>query len=160
MNSLSLKSLGIQKVMLILIMGASLLAASLNAYATTSGVTKITSKYNFSQTISRLERGLSEHNLVILKTLNQYKMLAMIGVRIPQSETILVINPKVGAQIYAANPAALIAIPFRILVQQRGNHVVVYYQKATALFRPYAGLESLGRQVTSLIGGIVKHAVQ
>ncbi len=158
MNSLSSKNFTTRKTVFMLIAGVALLGASLSAYAATPGVAKAISKYGFSETVARLESGLSAHNLVILKTLNQQKMLAMVGTRIDKSKSILVINPKFGAKIYAAAPAAFIEIPFRILVQQHGNRVVVYYQKATALFQPYPGLHALGRHVTELMTQIVDKA--
>jgi len=136
----------------LLLMAGSVLAAP--------GVVEKTSNNDFNQTVQKIKSSVTANKLVILKELNQQKMVKMVGVHAEPSISFEVFHPRFGKAIHANDNSAFLAVPLRILVQQDGNKVKVYYQQASALFAPYNGLDDLGRQLDKLMANIVDAATK
>jgi len=136
----------------LLLMAGSVLAAP--------GVVEKTSHNNFMQTVEKIKTAVTANNLVILKDFNQQMMVKMVGVHADPSMSFEVFHPRYGKVINANDRSAFLAAPVRILVQQDGGQVKVYYQQASALFAPYNGLGDLGKELDTLLGKIVDEATQ
>ncbi len=125
-----------------------------------SGVIEKTSAYSFDQTVQKIKKGITANKLVLLKEFNHQAMVKMVGVNAKKSKIFEVFHPRYGKKIHAKDLSAFIAVPIRILVQERGRKVVVSYQEPSALLAPYKGLGGLGKDLDKLFAQIVDAAVK
>lgn len=122
------------------------------------GVIKKTSANDFAQTVQKLKKNISANKLVLLKAFDHQKMVKMVGVNSEKSMIFEVFHPRYGKVINAKDRTAFMVPPLRIMVQQDGSKVLVYYQQASVLFKPYKGLGDLGKQLDTLMARIVDAA--
>ncbi len=125
-----------------------------------SGVIEKTSANSFDQTVQKIKKGITANKLVLIKELNHQAMVKMVGVNAKKSKAFEVFHPRYGKKIHAKDFSAFIAVPVRILVQERGRKVEVSYQVPSALLAPYKGLGGLGKDLDKLFAQIVDAAVK
>jgi len=123
------------------------------------GVVVQESSRNFDQTILKLKQGISANMLVLLKDFNHQTMLKMVGVHADKSMVLEVFHPRYGKVIYANDKSAFIVPPLRIMVQEDGGKVMVYYEKASLLLAPYKGLSDLGKDLDAMLANIVNGVI-
>lgn len=125
------------------------------------GIVEKTSANSFEQTVQKLKRNISANKLVLLKEFDHKKMVKMVGINnAEKSKMFEVFHPRYGKPINAKDRSAFMVVPLRILVQQDGNKVIVRYQQASVLFKPYKGLDGLGKELDTLLGQIVNAATK
>ncbi|HIN91247.1 MAG TPA: DUF302 domain-containing protein [Alphaproteobacteria bacterium] len=123
------------------------------------GIVVHDSSRNFDQTVLKLKQGISANMLVLLKDFNHQTMLKMVGVHADKSMVLEVFHPRYGKVIYANDKSAFIVPPLRIMVQEDGGKVIVYYQKASVLLAPYKGLDDLGEDLDFMLANIVNGVI-
>jgi len=141
----------------LLLLSHLVLAAPVSAV---SGVIEKFSASSFDQTVQKIKKGITANRLVLLKELDHQQMVKMVGVNAKKSKSFEVFHPRYGKKIHANDLSAFIAVPIRIMVQERGRKVVVSYQEPSALLAPYKGLGGLGKDLNKLFAQIVDGAVK
>jgi len=125
-----------------------------------SGVIEKFSASSFDKTVQKIKKGITANRLVLLKELDHQAMMKMVGVNAKKSKSFEVFHPRYGKKIHAKDLNAFIAVPIRIMVQERGRKVVVTYQEPSVLLAPYKGLGGLGKTLDKLFAQIVDGAVK
>ncbi len=141
----------------LLLLSHLVLAAPVSAV---SGVIEKFSASSFDKTVQKIKKGITANRLVLLKELDHQQMVKMVGVNAKKSKSFEVFHPRYGKKIHANDLSAFIAVPIRIMVQERGRKVVVSYQEPSALLAPYKGLGGLGKDLNKLFAQIVDGAVK
>ena len=144
-----------------LLLGATFLAFGGAGQAlAVSGVLEKNSANDFEQTVQKLKQNVTANKLVLLKEFNHQMMVKMVGVHADKSMVFEIFHPRYGKVINAKDRSAFMVAPLRILVQQDGSKVIVRYQQASVLFKPYKGLGDLGKELDTVLGRIVDAATK
>ena len=122
------------------------------------GFVLTTSRNDFATTVQKLQKAVSAHKLVLLKDYNVQMMVKMVGVKSKQSMTFAIFHPRYGKVLYENDPDAFAATPFRIIIQERGNKVVVGYMKPSAVFSEYDVPKKTKNELDDVFKGIVSGA--
>ncbi len=117
-----------------------------------------TSRNDFATTVQKLQQAVSAQKLVLLKDYNVQMMIKMVGVKSKQSMTFAIFHPRYGKVIYENDPNAFAAVPLQIIVQERGNKVVVGYKKPSAVFSDYDVPKKTKKELDNILENIVKSA--
>lgn len=86
-----------------------------------SGVIEKFSASSFDKTVQKIKKGITANRLVLLKELDHQQMVKMVGVNAKKSKSFEVFHPRYGKKIHANDLSAFIAVPIRIMVQERGQ---------------------------------------
>lgn len=131
-----------------------------HALAAAPGVIEKYSASDFEQTVQKLKQSVTANKLVLLKDFNHQMMVKMVGVHADKSMAFEVFHPRYGKVINAKDRSAFLVPPLRILVQQDGSKVIVRYQQPSLQFKPYKGLDDLGKELDTLIAQVVDAATK
>jgi len=96
---------------------ALLLSPALDAgSAPDNGLVKTPSAYSMAETIDRLKKDVAAKGITFFAEIDQRKLAADAGIKLNPSTLLLFGNPALGSQFIAADPAAGIDWPVRLLV--------------------------------------------
>lgn len=92
------------------------------------GVVRVKSAYPMEETVARLKKDVAAKGILFFQEVNQSKLAADAGIKVPPSTLLVFGNPPLGTQFIAARPAAGLDWPVRLLVQQddQGDVWAVY----------------------------------
>jgi len=121
-------------------------------------VTVVKSNNSFEQTIAKLKKAVGANKLAVLKAFDHQKMVKMVGANADKSMSFEIFHPRFGKKINAKDRSAFMIAPLRVMVQMDGKDVVVRFQKASVLLKPYSGLDELGAELDTLMGQVVNTA--
>jgi len=141
-------------VALALVIGAQLAAAD-SAIAAGDIVEKSVN-VPFDTVIANLKREITSQNLVIVKEVPYQQMVKMVGVNAPPMMGFEIFHPRYGKVLYEKDVKAFKDAPLRILVRSSSDKVVIEYRKPSAVFAPYSGLGSLGKELDQVFATIVE----
>jgi uncharacterized protein (DUF302 family) len=88
------------------------------------GVVKVRSAYPMRETVERLTRDVAGKGIMFFGAVDQAKLAANAGIKLPPSTLLVFGNPALGAQFLTANPAAGLDWPVRLLVTQDATGAV------------------------------------
>ena len=88
------------------------------AIAADDGVVRVKSAYPMEETVARLKMDVAAKGITFFQEINQSKLAADAGIKVPPSTLLVFGNPPLGTQFIAAKPAAGLDWPVRLLVQQ------------------------------------------
>lgn len=115
--------------------GALVLTAFATSATTPTGPgVAVTTGGSVGQTVSQLKKLVAQNGMMVMSELNQGNILSMTGIQV-QSETLFVGNPRIGKDLFSADPGAGVVVPIRINVYQaaQGGTVVRYIPPSEAL---------------------------
>lgn len=112
------------------------------------------SKYDFSETVSRLKQAINDQSLMVVFTADHQAMLAMVGKQTKGMLTIEFFHPRYGKTIFETNHAAGIEIPLRLVVMEGDMGTMITYEKPSYIFGKYKGLEALGKELDGVLDKI------
>lgn len=145
-------------IAIIFVLGLSLGTAL--PVAAQSSFVSATSKYNFNNTLKKLQKQIAAHKLVMLKKYNVQAMLKMVGVKSDKALTIAVFHPRYGKVIFANDKNATAAAPLRMIIQELDGKVVVGYIRPSAIFADFNVPDDFKKELDGLFDSIVKKATQ
>ena len=125
------------------------------ANAAGNGVITQTATASFEATVTGLKKAITANKLVIIKEIPFTKMLAMVGVKAEKIKSFEIFHPRFGKVIHANDKNALLEVPLRILVRDKGGKTIVQYRKPSAAFAGYSGLSGLGGDLDKVFAKIV-----
>jgi uncharacterized protein (DUF302 family) len=146
-------------VVLALLTGFSAVGAG-PVLAAPSDVVQTQSNKSFDQTVAALNHEIVAHGLVVVNKIPYTTMLSMVGVHADQALGIEFFHPRLGSIVYSADRTGLLNAPLRLLVEENGGKVMVYYRKPSSLFESYNGLGGLGNQLDNTVSAIVTAATK
>ncbi len=76
------------------------------------------SAYGFDETIERLKKDIADKGIMFFMAVDQSKLGADAGIKLPPSTLLLFGNPPLGIQFLTANPNAGLDWPVRLLVSE------------------------------------------
>jgi uncharacterized protein (DUF302 family) len=115
----------------------------------------------FDALVSRLERAITDHGLMVIAKPSASRNAAARGVAIPGNAMFLAFNNDYAQRMLAASPEAGFEAPMRFYVTEHADHTAsVIYRRASALWDPYGApaLLELGVELDALFAEIVKSA--
>ncbi len=118
----------------------------------------VKSKHDFGTTLTNVKKQIAANKLALLKVYNVQTMLKMVGVNAENAVTLATFHPRYGKVIFANDRNAMSAAPLRLIVQQRGDDVVVAYIPASAVFAQFDVPDSLKQELDALLKAIVSNA--
>ena len=125
------------------------------ANAAGKGVITQTATGSFEATVTGLKKAITANKLVIIKEIPFTKMLGMVGVKAEKIKSFEIFHPRFGKVIHANDKNALLEVPLRILVRDKGGKTIVQYRKPSAAFAGYSGLSGLGGDLDKVFAKIV-----
>ncbi len=91
-------------------------AAQPAAPATADGVVTARSQYPMDETIARLKKDVADKGIVFFQEIDQAKLAANAGVKLPRSTLLVFGNPPLGTLFLTSNPLSGLDWPVRLLV--------------------------------------------
>ncbi len=88
------------------------------------GVVRVRSAYPMAETIARLKQDVAAKGIRFFQEIDQSRLAAEAGIKVLPSTLLVFGNPPLGTQFIAAQPAAGLDWPVRLLVQQDDQGVV------------------------------------
>lgn len=85
------------------------------------GVIRVKSAYPLDQTIARIKADIAAKGILFFSEIDQAKLAAGAGIKLPPSTLLTFGNPPLGVQFITAKPEAGLDWPVRLLVQQDRN---------------------------------------
>jgi len=108
-------------------LGLALVSAS-PAFAQTDmpddGLIKVRSAYSMDETIARIRKDIADKGIMFFQAVDQAKLAADAGIKLPPSTLLTFGNPPLGAQFLTSNPYSGLDWPVRLLVRQDEAGVV------------------------------------
>lgn len=92
------------------------------------GLVKVRSAYSVDETIARLKKDVADKGIRFFMEVDQSKLAADAGIKLPPSTLLIFGNPPLGAQFMTSNPLAGLDWPVRLLViqDQKGDVWTAY----------------------------------
>lgn len=92
------------------------------------GIVKAKSAYGFDETVTRLKKDIASKGIKFFMAVDQSKLGADAGIKLPPSTLLVFGNPPLGVQFLTANPNAGLDWPVRLLVSEddKGQVWVIY----------------------------------
>jgi uncharacterized protein (DUF302 family) len=125
------------------------------ATAAGDGVITQTATGSYEQIVTGLKKAITANKLVIVKEVPFTQMLAMVGVKAEKIKSFEIFHPRFGKVIHANDKNALLEVPLRILVREKGGKTIIQYRKPSAAFAGYSGLSGLGGDLDKVFAKIV-----
>ena len=125
------------------------------ATAAGDGVITQTATGSYEQIVTGLKKAITANKLVIVKEVPFTHMLAMVGVKAEKIKSFEIFHPRFGKVIHANDKNALLEVPLRILVREKGGKTIIQYRKPSAAFAGYSGLSGLGGDLDKVFAKIV-----
>ena len=125
------------------------------ATAAGDGVITQTATGSYEQVVTGLKKAITANTLVIVKEVPFTQMLAMVGVKVEKIKSFEIFHPRFGKVIHANDKNALLEVPLRILVREKGGKTIIQYRKPSAAFAGYSGLSGLGGDLDKVFANIV-----
>ena len=125
------------------------------ATAAGDGVITQTATGSYEQVVTGLKKAITANKLVIVKEVPFTQMLAMVGVKVEKIKSFEIFHPRFGKVIHANDKNALLEVPLRILVREKGGKTIIQYRKPSAAFAGYSGLSGLGGDLDKVFAKIV-----
>ena len=92
------------------------------------GIVKVRSAYGFEESVARLKKDIAEKGIMFFMAVDQSKLGAAAGIKLPPSTLLIFGNPPLGVQFLTANPNAGLDWPVRLLVSEDAKgHVWAIY---------------------------------
>ena len=82
------------------------------------GVVRVKSAYGFGETITRIKKDIADKGIMFFMAVDQAKLGADAGIKLPPSTLLVFGNPPLGVQFLTANRNAGLDWPVRLLVSQ------------------------------------------
>jgi len=82
------------------------------------GIVRVKSAYSMEETIARLRKDIADKGITYFLQVEQSRLAAEAGIKVPPSTLLIFGNPALGTQFLNAKPQAGIDWPVRLLVQQ------------------------------------------
>ena len=128
---------------------------STGAHAAPQGIVTRTVKGSFEKTVTKLKKAITANRLVIIKEIPFTQMLGMVGVKAEKIRSFEIFHPRFGKVVHANDKEAMMEVPFRILVREKGGGITIQYRKPSVLFAGYSGLSGLGSKLDQIFANIV-----
>ncbi len=125
------------------------------ANAGTDGVVNQSVKGSFASTVTKLKKAITASKLVIVKEVPFTQMLGMVGVKAEKIKSFEIFHPRYGKVIHGSDKNALLVVPLRILVREKGGEILLQYRKPSVTFSGYSGLSALGGDLDKVFAKIV-----
>lgn len=145
-----------------LLMILSALAISFTAFADDNMKTT-TSKYNFSETQSRLETVLKEKGLTLFAKIDHAEGAKTAGLTMQLATVTIFGNPKGGTPFMVASPEAAIDFPLKALVwEDAAGKVHLSYNTVSSIAEKHKikSLDELAKKLDGLLAAIAKSATE
>lgn len=114
------------------------------------------SLYNFDETLARVKQGLQAENMLLIHEINTQQIVKTAGIEINGFRQLLFFHPRFMKVILGVNPAGVVEAPLKFAVVEQDDHtVVIRYAHPGDLFSDYAGLDSLGSDLSTLVGKVL-----
>lgn len=115
----------------------TLSSTPIGAQAPGSGVVQVQASGSVSQVVAKLKKMVARNGMMVMGNLDQGRVLSMTGLHV-KSETLFVGNPRVGKQLFSANPGVGLVVPVRVNVYQDAQgHTTVSYLPPSVLLKAY-----------------------
>jgi uncharacterized protein (DUF302 family) len=113
------------------------------------------SRFGFDETLERLRAAIAERGLWVIAELDPQALLKRDGLDIPPARQLLFFHPRYASRVLAADPAALIDAPLKLLVLSLpdGRVGVRAVDPSPRLARISADLGELPREVLAAVTG-------
>lgn len=82
------------------------------------GLIQVRSAYGVDETIARIKRDIADKGILFFSAVDQSKLAADAGIKLPPSTLLTFGNPPLGAQFLTANPNSGLDWPVRLLVRE------------------------------------------
>lgn len=119
------------------------------------------SLYTFDQTLERLKQSIQAENMLLIHEINTQQIVKTAGMEINGLRQLLFFHPRYMKVILDTHPAAVVEVPLKlVLMEDDPQTVVVRYPHPGYLFSGYAGLQTLGDELSSLVTKILTSVTQ
>jgi uncharacterized protein (DUF302 family) len=85
------------------------------------GLIQIASRYDFQETVDRLQRAFSEKGLQMFAVIDHAAEAARVGLRMRPTKVLIFGSPKSGTPLMVAAPSLAIDLPLKALVAEDGD---------------------------------------
>ena len=107
---------------------------------------------SFDETLVRLKEAIQAEGLLLLHEIDTQMILGRGGYAIPSTRQILFFHPRYMVRLLEADPSAVMEAPLRLLVMEMPDGTVVLrHPDPDAALAPYAGLASLGSELSLIL---------
>lgn len=131
-----------------------LLLATLSAFAEPTvdpdtGLATAPSVHTVAKTVQRIKHIVIGKGLFTFAEIDHHKGAARVNVEVPGNTVVLFGTPRVGSQLIAANPAAGLDLPLKMLVHEtEGGTEIVWLDPAA--FAARHGIEGQGKVIADM----------
>ena len=108
-------------------------SASTGAVSSSNDFITVTSKYDYSTTLNKLQKAIKADGLMVLGQVNQQAVMSMTGLKLEGAHSYLVGNPRVGKKLFGMTAEVATVIPGRISVWANHGTTYVGYFKPSVL---------------------------
>jgi uncharacterized protein (DUF302 family) len=88
------------------------------------GLIQVRSAYPVDETIARIKKDIADKGILFFQAVDQSKLAADAGIKLPPSTLLTFGNPPLGAQFLTSNPNSGLDWPVRLLVRQDASGAV------------------------------------
>jgi len=133
---------------------AAILLPFNSTFAQDDGLVTVQSSASYDETISTLERLVSQNDMMVLSEIDQGNIMSMAGMQLKVT-SLFVGNPTVGKKLFEQNHGAGLVVPIRINVYEGedGNTYVNYFKPSLQLSAYESGkFDELGKMLDEKLG--------
>jgi len=116
------------------------------------------SKYNFQETLKKLEEVIIRDNMVIVSRINAQENLKRAGFSISGSYIYEIFRPDIAFQMFSRNPASGIDPPLRIYVFENDGITYVEYYRPSDIFKKWEEFD-LGIMLDNIFESIISEVI-
>ncbi|BCU67736.1 hypothetical protein HS7_11730 [Sulfolobales archaeon HS-7] len=117
------------------------------------------SPYDFSSTLSRIEKSVTENHMVIVNKIDAGERMRKAGFKVGGNYIFEVFRPDLAYRVISTQIRAGIEPPLRIYVYEDGGEVYVEYRDPAEVFEKW-GLGEMGKELDELFRKIVLDALK
>ncbi|MDO4230066.1 MAG: DUF302 domain-containing protein [Capnocytophaga sp.] len=122
----------------------------------------VVSSYDFAETTTKIKNDLTEKGIKIFAEIDHTAEAQNVAMELPQTQVLVVGNPKVGTLLMAENQEIALHLPLKILIFEKDKKVFVRYEKINPLARRYKLKKSLeiSQKIDETMANLLEKAVK
>jgi AhpD family alkylhydroperoxidase len=124
--------------------------------ASVEGQWTATSRFNFSDTVSRLKQEIVAHDLLMISEIDPQKILMSAGMRLRPTRQLLFFHPRYMKRLLETDARAVPEVPLKIAVlEAEDQSIILRGPDVVQSFAPYSRLRELARELDAIRSRIV-----
>jgi uncharacterized protein (DUF302 family) len=117
----------------------------------------IASRYGLEETVAELKAGIADADLWLIHEIDPQALVRKAGYEIRGARQLLFFHPRYMMRLLAANEAAIVGVPLKLVVMEAADgRVIVRIPDPAQALSCYPGVEELGAELARVVAEITR----